>query len=170
MKTYKVNGTEVIIEVSRYSNNNSLAICVSTVKGEPYAVLSVNIDESDYIEPNQCFIDTNNCSWAETFLKENNIGKKTDKIGESGFCEYPLYDFSEFIRDYFKGLYDEIRMPGNPRFCRIYQVGFRTYNIEITRADTHINLTATKEQMDELQDWLNGYNYIDDTEEYNYEE
>lgn len=33
-----------------------------------------------------------------------------------------------------------------------------------------INKHDTKEQMDELQDWLDGYNYIDDTEEYNDEE
>lgn len=67
-------------------------------------------------------------------------------------------------------IYNEIKLPGEPRYYRIYQVDPWRYSIEITRANTQINLRVTKEQMDELQDWLDGYNYIDDTEEYNDEE
>ena len=40
------------------------------------------------------FIDTNNngnniLDW----LEENNFGKRTGRFGESGFCEYPEFDF-----------------------------------------------------------------------------
>ena len=38
-------------------------------------------------------IDTNNCEWAEKFIKENELGTPTGIMGYSGFCEYPLYLF-----------------------------------------------------------------------------
>lgn len=165
MKTYKINGYEVFIEISRYSFNNSLALCLKTTSGENYAVLSVNIDESNNIDENQCFIDVNNCPWATQFIRENNLAEFTGTSGESGFCIYPLYDFSKFLDEYFKELYTEIKMPGNPRYYKIYQVGFGSYNFEITRADTHITLTANTEQMNKLQDTLNVYMYQDLSEE-----
>lgn len=37
------------------------------------------------------YIDTNNCSWAEDFLVDNDFGLPTGEYKASGFCIYPLY-------------------------------------------------------------------------------
>ena len=44
--------------------------------------------------PDYCgYLDTNNMSEIERFIKENGIGEFTGWKQRSGFCSYPLYKF-----------------------------------------------------------------------------
>lgn len=98
MKTYKLDlygqTFNLVANIDSYANNDSLAICLNTDEGEPFAVITVNIAESSIIGQNQAFVDTNNCSWAEKFIKKYKLGKPTGIMGYSGFCSYPLYEFN----------------------------------------------------------------------------
>lgn len=68
--------------------------------GEPYGTMTVNLSnmisgECEMIGiKNAAYIDTNNFPWAETFLKRG-IAVDTGFTKQSGFCEYPLYQFDE---------------------------------------------------------------------------
>lgn len=77
------------IEYGNYTHGDNLALTLYTKEGEPYAVITVNLD--GVLLPNMAYIDTNNCRWAEDFIKKYELGKPTGKYGESGFCRYPLY-------------------------------------------------------------------------------
>lgn len=80
---------------SAYTDNDTLAVMLITEEGEPFATITVNLDASDSITDPACaFIDTNNCPWAEEFLKKNEIGTPTGIYGRSGWCSYPLYRFN----------------------------------------------------------------------------
>ena len=94
MKT-KVHNTDVTVLRSTYRNNNTLAVFLNAVEdGEMYAVITVNIDDSDFLcDDHTAFVDTNNCPWAEQFIKDNKIGEPTGYYGNSGYCMYPLYVF-----------------------------------------------------------------------------
>lgn len=97
-KFYELKGYRVRVEFTKYLYNNALAVKLITENDEPYAVVSVNLLESDYIPKMMAFIDINNCKWAEKFLTENGIATPTGEFGESGFCTYPLYDFGKYIK------------------------------------------------------------------------
>ena len=68
--------------------------------GEPYGTLTVNLPNAITGEceiigiKNAAYIDTNNFPWADTFLKRG-IAVDTGFTKQSGFCEYPLYQFDE---------------------------------------------------------------------------
>ena len=62
--------------------------------GESYAVITTNIDDSNiFCDESHAFVDTNNCPWAEEFIKQNKLGEPLDYYGQSGYCLYPLYTF-----------------------------------------------------------------------------
>lgn len=98
-KYYDVRGYKVRVEFTKYFYNKALAVVLTTDKEEPFATLSVNLEASDFIDKKSAYIDTNNCSWAEKFLQENNIAEFTGMYGQSGFCTYPLYNFSKYIKE-----------------------------------------------------------------------
>ena len=77
---------------SKYFDNNSLAIILLDEDGEEFAVLTVNLEYS-MATGKMAYVDTNNCPWAEKFIKENELGMPTEAMGFSGFCSYPLYIF-----------------------------------------------------------------------------
>ena len=87
----KARGEEYDVNIIRanYGNGN-LAIAIELEDGEPFATLTVNID---ILMPDYAFVDTNNCPWAEEFIKENNLGEFTGTVRKSGYCSYPLYKF-----------------------------------------------------------------------------
>ena len=92
--TYEVSSAEI----GHYSYGGGLAIelmCIDEEYGfeEPLARLTVNLQDYKNLKDNQAFIDTNNCPWAEEFLKENKFAKPTGIMGHSGYCVYPLYEF-----------------------------------------------------------------------------
>ena len=81
------------INIEKYANNDNLAImliCETEGFPEPYATITVNIDDLD---ENQSCVDTNNCPWAIDLIEEYKLGEPTGKIIQSGFCTYPVYQF-----------------------------------------------------------------------------
>lgn len=103
-KTYKIHcweeEYEVYLEKDSYSDNDSLAILVFDASdGSPFAVLTVNLDETPWCyqhakdKESVAFVDINNNTWAEKFIKDNKLGEPIGRYGHSGFCSYPLYRF-----------------------------------------------------------------------------
>lgn len=80
---------EVDLIVSRYMADNSVAIMAYSREREPIATLTVCLDDKRLTE-DETHIDTNNCPWAVDFIEQEKLGKKTDRIGHSGFCTYPV--------------------------------------------------------------------------------
>lgn len=74
----------------KYYYGDTLALVIEDESSQDYATISVNLDHPLQNEFS-CFIDTNNCPWAERLLKEMKVGQPTGIYVESGFCEYPLY-------------------------------------------------------------------------------
>ena len=97
MKTYKLNfyGKEynLVVKTSHYTNNDSLAVMIETDEGEPFDTITVNLADGIATDKYQ-YVDTNNCPWAENFIKSNGLGTPTGLWGYSGFCKYPLYQFN----------------------------------------------------------------------------
>lgn len=88
--------TKVFLDISTYMNNGNIYVSiVSEEEGylEPYADLTVNFDET--LPSYHAYIDVNNLSTAEEFIRENGLGEPTGKVKLSGFCSYPLYKFNE---------------------------------------------------------------------------
>lgn len=88
------------IGVERYQADNILAIqlyCLDEEFGieEPFATLTVCLDVTRLsnrpVKKNEAFLDTNNCPWAEEFVKKYKLGTPTDMTMRSGYCTYPLY-------------------------------------------------------------------------------
>ncbi|WP_407414241.1 DUF4313 domain-containing protein [Methanobrevibacter sp.] len=94
----KVNLYGTIFDVaakrSTYMANNSLAVMLEdSTDGSPFGVLTVCLPHE--FTPDGCaYVDTNNCPWAEEFIKENQLGDKLEFTAQSGFCTYPLYRFN----------------------------------------------------------------------------
>lgn len=98
LKTPYEGMEEVVVApfVSRYQNNNRLAIFLEDVKtGEDFGVLTVNLDYDLSNEDlnNLAFVDTNNMPYILGFIKENELGRETLWFGMSGYCTYPEYSF-----------------------------------------------------------------------------
>ena len=95
MFTLKTDYGTYDVEVFRtsYYNNDSLAVFLQTVEGEPFCNLTVNLSDGVAGEEYQ-YVDTNNCPWALDFIKSNNLGTPTGIVGYSGFCQYPLVKFN----------------------------------------------------------------------------
>lgn len=88
-------GTYIDIRVRKtsYADNGSLAVQLFSITEGPFAVITVNIEETKKLGENEAFVDVNNCPWAPRFIEENGLGEPIDKIGFSGFCVYPAYKF-----------------------------------------------------------------------------
>lgn len=88
---------KLYLTADSYENNGTLAVIVMEVKDdgseEYFDCITVNLWSSSMLEANQAYIDTNNCSWAETMLKQHKFAKDTGNWERSGFCSYPLYEF-----------------------------------------------------------------------------
>lgn len=96
MKTYELEfygeKYNLAAKTAEYGNG-TLAIMLETDEGEPFATLTVNL--VDGVANNEYqYVDTNNHSWAEKFIKKNKLGTPTGIMGYSGFCQYPLYKFN----------------------------------------------------------------------------
>jgi hypothetical protein len=84
---YKVD----FLTTDRYVADNAIAI-MTWGDYEPIAHITVCLDD-DRLEPNQSYVDTNNCPWVPEWIEENKLGTKTNRTARSGFCTYPLYEF-----------------------------------------------------------------------------
>ena len=86
-------------EINSYLMNDHLAIELICDDYEPFATLTVNLPGS-LPEKDLAYVDTNNCPWAEEFLKETGLAQPTGETARSGYCEYPLCKFDvERIQD-----------------------------------------------------------------------
>lgn len=54
--------------------------------------LLMQIDEMQQAE-GEAYIDTNNCPWAVEFIEKEGLGKRTGRMGRSGYCTYPVVKF-----------------------------------------------------------------------------
>ncbi len=97
------NTYDIILRRGSYSTNKTLAIAMICVDKsgfeEPYATLTVNIDDSDVLaNKTRAFVDTNNLGEKIlTWIVDNKLGKHTGYRGCSGFCSYPLVEFDENV-------------------------------------------------------------------------
>jgi hypothetical protein len=85
---YKVD----FLSANTYRADDSPAITAWSRTEGPIAIITVCLDDSR-LEPNQSYVDTNNCPWAPEWIEENKLGTKTNWAARSGFCTYPLYEF-----------------------------------------------------------------------------
>ena len=96
MKIKNPYDTSIEYEVTpirtKYMDEGNLAISLECEDGEPYGMLTVNLD-SDLPE-DMAYVDTNNIPDAEDFIERNGLGTKTNFNKVSGFCIYPLYRFN----------------------------------------------------------------------------
>ena len=76
-----------------YTADNNLAVGV-LFEDDEFEVLSVNLPESNSINPDEAYVDTNNFPQAPEFIIENGLGEPTGEYAASGFCIYPLYRFN----------------------------------------------------------------------------
>ena len=85
---------------SNYMNNGNLYIGIVTWDEEneyfePWCDLTVNLPGMK-CEPNEAFLDTNNCAHEiiSTLMNKGYI-KDTSITRQSGFCTYPLVEFTQ---------------------------------------------------------------------------
>ena len=86
----------VTLNFTSYVMDNTLAVRLVEARPpwSPFAVITVNLSDRVQDETH-AFLDTNNCPWAEEFLRDNGIAEPVDGVtGQSGFCTYPLYKFN----------------------------------------------------------------------------
>ena len=100
--------TEVKLKVASYRNNGTMAVqlfsriedymgdCPSSEQlpfEDPYAVLTVNLPESERLAANEQFVDSNNLHGIGDWLVQNGIAVPTNHLAQSGFCIYQAYAF-----------------------------------------------------------------------------
>ena len=89
------------LQIERYFMDSSPAIIIHNKYGV-VARITTCIPGGGADETHS-FIDTNNYSWAEDFIKKYKLGQYTGMKEVSGYCEYPLYEFDmEMLKKYAK--------------------------------------------------------------------
>ena len=104
-KYLEYGSEELPIHVANYTETPMcMALKLSTKNGMPYTTLSVNlgndIGNDSFMQRYCAFVDTNNFPDAAEFIEENGLGEPYTRFGspviaQSGWCEYPLYQFNE---------------------------------------------------------------------------
>lgn len=91
----ELNGHEIKLQLTRYRNDNSLAIIAMCYEEEykcweHYGTLTVNLnyDDCDPAPEDCAYLDTNNIQGIEEFITENKLGEFTGIRKH-----YPLYRF-----------------------------------------------------------------------------
>ena len=87
--------TPVTVYFQRYLQNGTLRVAMNCAAPPwiPHSVITVNLMDAEHQDETHAYVDINNCPWAEEFLLDNNIARKTEVTRKSGFCTYPLYEF-----------------------------------------------------------------------------
>lgn len=94
---------EITLKTNTYANNDNLYIGMTCWDDEgypePYGDLTVNLGIK--CRPNCGYVDINNNPGIQLWIIRNNLGKPTGRIGHSGFCDYPEFEFDmEEIQKY----------------------------------------------------------------------
>ena len=92
MKTSYGIYEDVVLQVSKYMADESIAVMAENQQDGPIATITVCLCDKSLGE-NEAYIDTNNCPWAMDFIKEYKLGTPTGRTRRSGFCEYPAVKF-----------------------------------------------------------------------------
>ena len=82
----------VYLKIGRYYGDNSVAIQAWNMMDGAIATLTVCLCDKS-LQDGEAYIDTNNCPWAVDFIEREGLGKRTGRIGHSGFCSYPVVKF-----------------------------------------------------------------------------
>lgn len=97
MKTYEFEFYENVYNISLFVAtypNGTLAIQAMTDYGEPFATITVNIPASICCKPTCQYVDVNNVPGITEFLEKNKLAHPTGRMGCSGYCIYPEYEFN----------------------------------------------------------------------------
>ena len=86
----KYKDYELFIVISKYQNNDNLALLLETKDGEPFGRLTTNIDS---LPDTWCAIDTNNFPDSIVLIEKYKLGEIVGEIS-SGFCTYPIYEMN----------------------------------------------------------------------------
>lgn len=78
----------IMLQVSKYVADNSIAIQAWNMEEGPIATLTVCLDDKSLGE-NEAYLDTNNCPWVVGFMDKYGLGELTGKVRPSGYCLYP---------------------------------------------------------------------------------
>ena len=105
----------VMFEKGTYANNGNLYIgALSVCDGylEPYCNITVNLPE--FLDDNKAYLDINNANHQLLIkMKKAGLIKYCERNRASGFCSYPLYEFSQkFLDDIPELLYHQLRVGG----------------------------------------------------------
>lgn len=99
VKTQFATYNDCWLQTDHYLADNSLAIDI--VNSDDHIARITTCLDRLAVHEDEAFVDTNNCPWAEDFIKEYGLGEPTGYRGASGFCTYPLYKFNlEKIMEY----------------------------------------------------------------------
>ena len=96
LKDFYGEDVNLIPVARKYRVNSRLAIELVDADSEEtftYLTTNINFEQSKENGEDLAFVDTNNNSWAEEFIKKNKLGVKTGYYGMSGRCVYPEYRF-----------------------------------------------------------------------------
>jgi len=92
----------VFLLIGSYLADGSLNIRVCNYEDGAIATITKCLCDFE-LEPNENYIDTNNCPWLIDFIEEYGLGKLTGKTGESGYCTYPVVRFDmDVLKKYAK--------------------------------------------------------------------
>ncbi len=83
---------DVYLQIGKYQADNSVAIRAWNREDGPIATITVCLCDKSLGE-GEAYIDTNNCPWAIDFIEQEGLGKKTGRMGRSGYCTYPVVKF-----------------------------------------------------------------------------
>ena len=86
-RTYK----DCWLQIDHYLADSSLVIDIVN-PDDHIARITTCLDRLT-VHEDEAYVDTNNCPWAEDFIKEYRLGDDTWIREQSGFCTYPLYKF-----------------------------------------------------------------------------
>ena len=99
---YSGKNVKAMFQKSKFHYGGGLAIQMYGMEeGEdmffPWATVTVNLPETATCKENCAFVKTNDCSYITDILEENGLATPTGRMGYSGWCEYPEYDFSVLV-------------------------------------------------------------------------
>jgi hypothetical protein len=92
---YLKEPVKVNLVVGAYLNNKSLSISLfATEHCEPYADLTVNVDDDIELAPYQAAVKNySENEGMDKFVEENGLGEHTGKMIRSGYVMLPIYQF-----------------------------------------------------------------------------
>ena len=90
MKIYSYKGQQVFLRKEEYRDNGTLAVFMYKVNGEPYGLITVNLD-NPLQSCEHAFLDEKRFPGIRRWLTKNKIGEFTGYEACSGSYSYPLF-------------------------------------------------------------------------------